>query len=150
MTPSPATNVNTYDDLPSLKQLLQQHYPNHTNELEQTGLLIPAKHPYTDTQSTNTLLRAHRQMIRLKAMDEIFQNAQRQGRISFYMTCRGEEAIHIGSGSALDFQDIVLAQYREAGLLMYRGFTLQQFADQCFSNCGDLGKGRQVRKGSIL
>ena len=24
-------------------------------------------------------------------MDTILQNAQRQGRISFYMTCRGEE-----------------------------------------------------------
>ena len=38
----------------------------------------------------------------------------------------------------------MLAQYREAGVLMWRGFTLEQFADQCFSNAGDLGKGRQM------
>jgi 2-oxoisovalerate dehydrogenase E1 component alpha subunit len=77
-------------------------------------------------------------------MDMILQNAQRQGRISFYMTCRGEEAIHIGSASALDPRDVILAQYREAGLLMWRGFTLQQFTNQCFSNDLDLGKGRQM------
>jgi 2-oxoisovalerate dehydrogenase E1 component alpha subunit len=38
----------------------------------------------------------------------------------------------------------VFAQYREAGLLMWRGFTLEQFANQCFSNDADLGKGRQM------
>lgn len=38
----------------------------------------------------------------------------------------------------------MLAQYREAGVLMWRGFSLSQFADQCFSNAGDLGKGRQM------
>lgn len=40
-----------------------------------------------------------------------------QGRISFYMTCYGEEATHFGSASALDFNDLVFAQYREAGIL---------------------------------
>jgi 2-oxoisovalerate dehydrogenase E1 component alpha subunit len=77
-------------------------------------------------------------------MDTILQNAQRQGRISFYMTCRGEEAIHFGAASALELSDVVLAQYREQGILMWRGFTLQQFTDQCFSNEADLGKGRQM------
>jgi 2-oxoisovalerate dehydrogenase E1 component alpha subunit len=77
-------------------------------------------------------------------MDKILQNAQRQGRISFYMTCTGEEAIHFGAASALELSDVILAQYREQGLLMWRGFTLQQFTDQCFSNEADLGKGRQM------
>ena len=72
------------------------------------------------------MLRAHRQIVRLREMDTIFQNAQRQGRISFYMTCRGEEAIHFGSASALDMADTVFAQYREAGVLMWRGWTLEQ------------------------
>ncbi|RHY99531.1 hypothetical protein DYB26_000205 [Aphanomyces astaci] len=44
----------------------------------------------------------------------------------------------------LNVRDMVFAQYREAGVLMYRGFTLDQFADQLFSNEGDLGKGRQM------
>jgi hypothetical protein len=105
------------------------------------------KHPsYSEFLSSLKLVHnidhAYRLMIRLRQMDDVLQDAQRQGRISFYMTCRGEEAIHIGSASALEKQDIVLAQYREAGLLMWRGFTLDQFANQCFSNDLDLGKGR--------
>jgi len=83
-------------------------------------------------------------MVRLQAMDTIFYNAQRQGRISFYMTSTGEEATHVGSAAALLPTDPVLAQYREGGVLMWRGFTLDQFADQCFSNKDDLGKGRQM------
>jgi 2-oxoisovalerate dehydrogenase E1 component alpha subunit len=46
--------------------------------------------------------------------------------------------------SAMDDEDMVYGQYREAGVLMHRGFTLQQFADQCFSNAGDPAKGRQM------
>ncbi|RHZ15277.1 hypothetical protein DYB37_003963, partial [Aphanomyces astaci] len=67
-----------------------------------------------------------------------------QGRISFYMTAFGEEGTLFGSAAAIKPRDMVFAQYREAGVLMYRGFTLDQFADQLFSNEGDLGKGRQM------
>ena len=52
--------------------------------------------------------------------------------------------MHIGSASALSPQDVVFAQYREQGILMWRGFTLEQFCNQCFSNQLDLGKGRQM------
>lgn len=38
-----------------------------------------------------------------------------QGRISFYMTNYGEEGTHIGSAAALDANDLVFGQYREAG-----------------------------------
>jgi hypothetical protein len=60
------------------------------------------------------------------------------------MTNYGEEAAQIGSSSALDFQDVIFPQYREAGVLSWRGFTLEMFANQCFSNQYDLGKGRQM------
>jgi hypothetical protein len=54
-------------------------------------------------------------MTLLNMMDKILYDAQRQGRISFYMTNYGEEATHIGSAAALDKQDLVYGQYREAG-----------------------------------
>lgn len=130
--------------LDELRHSLRKAYPIQAEEIERSGLLQTAKHNYADTQSNDTLLRAYTQIVRLREMDKILQNAQRQGRISFYMTCHGEEAIHIGAASALEMQDTVLAQYREAGLLMWRGFTLEQFTDQCFSNKADLGKGRQM------
>lgn len=83
-------------------------------------------------------------MVRLQTLDSIFNDAQRQGRISFYMQAAGEEGIHMGSAKALGDDDMVFAQYREAGILMWRGFSLEQFSDQCFSNEGDTGKGRQM------
>jgi 2-oxoisovalerate dehydrogenase E1 component alpha subunit len=128
----------------SLREKLKKETPIHTDIIDQSALLAPSVHPYPDIESQDTLLRAYTHMVRLREMDKILQNAQRQGRISFYMTCHGEEAIHIGAAAALELKDTVLAQYREAGLLMWRGFTLNQFTDQCFSNCKDLGKGRQM------
>jgi len=83
-------------------------------------------------------------MVKLQTMDQIFYDAQRQGRISFYMQSAGEEAIHIGSASAISKEDMVFAQYREAGVLLWRGFTMQQFADQCFTNEDDCSGGRQM------
>ena len=77
-------------------------------------------------------------------MDQIFYDAQRQGRISFYMTSYGEEAETVGSAAALHPDDMVFAQYRETGVFLWRGFTLSQFANQCFSNEFDIGKGRQM------
>ncbi|KAI9094425.1 thiamine diphosphate-binding protein [Phlyctochytrium arcticum] len=83
-------------------------------------------------------------MLTLNAMDLILYEAQRQGRISFYMTSYGEEATHMGSAAALTLDDVIYGQYREAGVLMYRGFTLEQFMNQCYSNELDFGKGRQM------
>jgi len=90
------------------------------------------------------LVDMYKSMVRIASLDDVFYNAQRQGRISFYMQNTGEEATHIGSASALTNDDVVFAQYREVGVLLWRGFSLQQAADQCFSNEMDLGKGRQM------
>ena len=79
-----------------------------------------------------------------RVLDERMLGAQRQGRISFYMTCTGEEAAILGSAAALDDKDVILAQYREHAALRYRGFTTEQFMNQMFSNEKDLGKGRQM------
>jgi len=131
-------------DLVALRKILMQYHPSLGNEFSQNPLLQSAVNEYPDIATKNTLLRAHRQMIRFREMDKMLESSQRQGRISFYMTSRGEEAIHIGAAAALTLNDIVLAQYREAGVLMWRGFTLEQFTNQCFSNDLDLGKGRQM------
>jgi len=86
----------------------------------------------------------YRKMVTLNVMDNILYDAQRQGRISFYMTNYGEEATHFGSAAALDAEDHVYGQYREAGVLLWRGFTLDDFMNQCYSNDSDPGKGRQM------
>ncbi|XP_024983408.1 2-oxoisovalerate dehydrogenase subunit alpha 2, mitochondrial-like [Cynara cardunculus var. scolymus] len=94
--------------------------------------------------SKELAVKMYSDMVTLEVMDTIFYEAQRQGRISFYATTMGEEAINIASAAALHNDDFVFPQYREPGVLLWRGFPLQEFAHQCFGNKYDNGKGRQM------
>lgn len=155
-TISPATDsLSAPEAATNFLAHLNEAYPHYTDTFDQTKLFQLAKDARTsfspcldDNQDQEThqplFLRAHRHMLRVREMDKILENSQRQGRIAFYMTCTGEEAIHMGSASALELQDHVLVQYREQGVLMWRGFSLEQFTNQCFSNDRDLGKARQM------
>lgn len=86
----------------------------------------------------------YRNMLMVSIMDLIMFDAQRQGRLSFYMVSAGEEGIAIGSASALVPEDVVFCQYRETGVFKQRGFTLSDFMNQLFANCKDAGKGRNM------
>ncbi|XP_012459743.1 2-oxoisovalerate dehydrogenase subunit alpha 2, mitochondrial [Gossypium raimondii] len=110
--------------------------------LDDNGQLI--SHSNFVTVSEEVAVKMYSNMVTLQTLDTIFYEAQRQGRISFYVTSIGEEAINIASAAALTSDDIVFPQYREPGVLLWRGFTLQEFANQCFGNKADYGKGRQM------
>lgn len=110
--------------------------------LQQDGTLYEgAKAP---SLKKDTALRIYRAMVFTRVLDERMLAAQRQGRLSFYMQCIGEEAAAIGSAAALDEDDMIMAQYREQGALAYRGFTADEFMNQLFGNEMDYGKGRQM------
>lgn len=119
--------------------------PTFTNDSSSSSVSLSSTAGSPDAElDQDAVLKMYTTMVRLQTMDTVFFDAQRQGRISFYMTNWGEEGTHIGTAMALKDDDEIFAQYREAGVLMWRGFTLQNFADQCFSNKDDLGKGRQM------
>lgn len=87
----------------------------------------------------------YEKMSLLPALDNVLYNVQRQGKISFYMTTHGEEAAVIGSAAGLDDTDEVMGQYREMGVLLWRGFSLNAIMGQCLGNEEDSGtKGRQM------
>ncbi|KAF5389286.1 hypothetical protein D9757_003404 [Collybiopsis confluens] len=89
--------------------------------------------------------RLYEAMQLLPNLDNVLYNIQRQGKISFYMTSYGEEATIVGSAAALANDDEVLGQYREMGVLIWRGFSLDNVMAQCFGNRQDTsGKGRQM------
>ncbi|KAI0820458.1 branched-chain alpha-keto acid dehydrogenase E1-alpha subunit [Trametes gibbosa] len=89
--------------------------------------------------------RIYENMVQLPILDDILYNLQRQGRIVFYMTAYGEEAAIIGSAAALAPDDEVLAQYRESGVLLWRGFGYDNIMNQCFGTHLDVcGKGKQM------
>lgn len=55
-------------------------------------------------------MKIYSDMVTLQIMDNIFYEAQRQGRLSFYATTIGEEAINIASAAALTPQDVIFPQ----------------------------------------
>jgi len=57
----------------------------------------------------------YKDMALLNTMDHILYESQKQGRITLYVTSFGEESVHVGSAAALDPNDLIFGQYREAG-----------------------------------
>ena len=110
--------------------------------LQADGTLHPqAELPEISQQDSLKILET---MQYIRVLDERMVAAQRQGRISFYLACTGEEASTVASAAALKPQDMIMSQYREQGALAYRGFSSKEFMDQMFSNQNELNKGRQM------
>ncbi|CAN8031807.1 unnamed protein product [Ixodes persulcatus] len=110
--------------------------------LNKDGTLInESEDPKLDKE---LLLKMYGKMLLMNSVDRIMYESQRQGRISFYMTHYGEEGTLLGSAAALDNRDLVFAQYREYGVLLWRDYTLDQTMQQCFATHLDPGKGRQM------
>ena len=98
----------------------------------------------TPALSKEEALKIYKSMAFTRLLDDRMIGAQRQGRISFYLACRGEEASIVASTAALQPEDMIMSQYREQGSLVYRGYTTDQFMNQMFSNRLDPNKGRQM------
>ncbi|KAK4444687.1 thiamine diphosphate-binding protein [Podospora aff. communis PSN243] len=94
--------------------------------------------------SDEEVIKLYRDMLTVSIMDLIMFDAQRQGRLSFYMVSAGEEAVSVGTASALENEDIIFCQYREQGVFKQRGFSLADFMNQLFANRKDPGKGRNM------
>ncbi len=91
-----------------------------------------------------TLLRAYREMKRLRALDARMILLQRQGRVGFYGAAQGQEAVPIATGLAVAEGDWVFPALREQSVMLVRGFPLRAFVAQVFGNSGDILKGRQM------
>lgn len=111
--------------------------------LDQEGKVVDQEANSLDL-SDEVVLKLYKDMVSVSIMDLIMFDAQRQGRISFYMVSAGEEGIAVGSASALGPKDPIFAQYRETGIFQYRGFTLDEFMAQLFATKDDTGKGRNM------
>ena len=94
--------------------------------------------------SDEEVIKLYKDMLLVSIMDIIMFDSQRQGRISFYMVSAGEEAVCVGSASALTKEDVIFCQYREQGVFAQRGFTPKDFMNQLFANKMDPGKGRNM------
>lgn len=110
--------------------------------VDQQGEVVD--HSWQPDLSDKDVLKLYNDMLFISIMDLIMFDAQRQGRISFYMVSAGEEAVTVGTGSALEKEDVILCQYREQGAFKARGFTAKDFMSQMMANVNDPGRGRNM------
>ncbi|PVU99783.1 hypothetical protein BB559_000416 [Furculomyces boomerangus] len=109
--------------------------------MDKTGKILDKEN--TPTLSKEETQAAYRNMLTINLMDQILYEAQRQGRISFYMTSFGEEAV-VGTALALQKKDYIFSQYREGVVFLQRGMSIEEMMNQSFSNQYGHGKGRQM------
>lgn len=112
--------------------------------MDDLGRVVPGAEAHVPALSREHALACMHTMLRVNEFDKIFLDAQRQGRISFYLTGRGEEGATVGSAAALQPDDWVLPQYRELGVFFWRGFTFQEVANQLCATAHDPAHGRQL------
>lgn len=112
--------------------------------MNQDGDIVVDLSSFITSFSDDLALKMYHNMIEISIMDTIMFDAQRQGRISFYITCHGEEGISVGSASVLEKEDVIFSQYRESGVLKQRGFSIEEFMSQLFANRKDSGRGRNM------
>jgi 2-oxoisovalerate dehydrogenase E1 component alpha subunit len=94
--------------------------------------------------SNELLLKGYRTMLLTRHIDERMVILQRQGTITFAMTSAGEEACAVATASALQLEDWIYPQYREVGVIFWRGFTPKQYVHHMFCDSCDLIHGRQM------
>jgi len=109
--------------------------------LRDDGSADPATDPHLPAPE---LLRAYREMRRLRLLDARMILLQRQGRVGFYGAAQGQEAVPIATGLAVAPPDWVFPALREQSIMLVRGFPLRAFVAQVFGNSGDVLKGRQM------
>jgi pyruvate dehydrogenase E1 component alpha subunit/2-oxoisovalerate dehydrogenase E1 component alpha subunit len=101
--------------------------------------------PATDPKiPADVLVRAYREIRRLRLIDARMLLLQRQGRVGFYGAAQGQEATPIATGLAVAPADWVFPALREQSVMLVRGFPLEKFVAQVFGNSGDVLKGRQM------
>ncbi len=91
-----------------------------------------------------TLLDMYEAMVATRLLNERGMKLQRQGRIHFYVGSMGQEASHVGFGAALDEQDWYFPHYRDPGVALYRGASIEEMVHQCYGTSEDRIQGRQM------
>src|SRR5688572_28709204 len=109
--------------------------------LRDDGTTDPATDPRLPLE---LVLRAYREIKRLRVLDARMILLQRQGRVGFYGACTGQEATPIASGLVLEQGDWVFPALRESSIMLVRGFPLKLYIAQIFGNSVDVLKGRNM------
>lgn len=120
-----------------------QYIDEHGHLLDQSASCIDDK---------ETLLQLYRNMVFVRVLDTKAIALQRTGKLGTYPSTRGQEAVFVGVGRAMDKKDLLVPYYRDIGTLIQRGVKASQvlaywggdergnvFASEDFPYCVPIG-----------
>lgn len=96
-------------------------YYQYLNEDGQLADEVPAL-----AEDTSALLELYRLMVLVRVMDAKAIALQRTGKLGTYPSTRGQEAVFVGVGHAMQPKDVFVPYYRDIGTLIQRGVKLSQ------------------------
>jgi 2-oxoisovalerate dehydrogenase E1 component alpha subunit len=153
--PEPARGHHPADPVPFISAAGEMRKPDLDEKVERVALMRKqlvrvldddgnAVGPWTPELSSEALTQGLRDMMLVRSFDARLLRAHRQGKISFYMQCLGEEAIACAQQRALLPGDMHFPTYRQQGLLIAGGYPIVTMMNQVLSNELDPLKGRQL------
>ena len=92
----------------------------------------------------SVLKKIYKYMCLTRIFDDRMFRAQRQGKTSFFLKSRGEEALGVVPSIALRESDMCFPTYRQVGWLLARDYPLLKLVNQIFNNRDDPLKGKQL------
>ena len=120
---------------------LREHASGLIRVLDDEGKAAGPWQPQLNPQQLRSGLEM---MLCARQLDTRMISMQRQGRLSFFLTARGEEAAAVGAATAYRHDDLLFPTYRQAGLLLVRGMPMVTMICQAIGNVGDNSGGRQM------
>ncbi|WP_226664028.1 pyruvate dehydrogenase (acetyl-transferring) E1 component subunit alpha [Microbulbifer aggregans] len=100
-----------------------------------------ATQPFPEFATPDWLTQSYRQMHLARMVDDRAVKLQRTGRLGTYPSSLGQEAIGVGTGSALLAEDVYCPYYRETGAFLERGVLIEEI----FANWGGDERGQQFQ-----
>lgn len=77
-------------------------------------------------ENIESLKALYKMMVLVRIMDTKAIALQRTGKLGTYPSTRGQEAVFVGVGHAMDKKDVFVPYYRDMGTLIQRGVPLSQ------------------------
>jgi 2-oxoisovalerate dehydrogenase E1 component alpha subunit len=121
--------------------LLRPHATGMIRVLDDESVAAGEWHPQLTAQQ---LRHGLEMMLRVRRFDQRMMAMHRQGRVSFHVTSRGEEAGAVAGAMAFAHRDLLFPSYRQAGLMLVRGMPMVAMMCQIIGNRFDHTQGRQM------
>ena len=112
--------------------------------MDMEGRLLPGAEGFLKELDKTMLNKMMRVMVETEQADALYYKLQRLNHITFYMQNQGEEGAQVGCSAGLDEEDWLYLQYRELGVLLYRGYTQEELAHQLYGTHKDNAQARQM------